>query len=73
MKTLTVLVLASVAALSALFLSSVSFEFAVSALFTAGFAAIALSDYSRQARSLSPGLVGAGAATGGTERFGLAA
>ena len=67
MKTLTVL--ASLAALAAFALSSLSFESATSALFAVGFVAIALSDYSRQARPLTVD----GVAARRTERLGLAA
>ena len=71
MKTLTRL--SSLAALSALFASSVSFESAVSAVVVAGFAAIALTDYSRKTRPLVTELAMVPATNGRRERFGLAA
>lgn len=71
MKTLTLV--SSLAALSALFASSVSFESAVSAVVVAGFAAIALTDYSRKTRPLVTELAMVSATNGRRERFGLAA
>lgn len=73
MKTSTVLTSASIAALVAFVLSSASFEAAVSLFATAGFAAIAIGDYSRKARSLTGRLSPAGVAADRTERLGLAA
>lgn len=70
MKTLTIV--SALAALAALFVSPVSLESAVSALFVGGFVAIALSDYSRKARPLVTELAMAGVSAR-RERFGLAA
>ena len=73
MKTLPILasapVAALVAALVALVLSSASFELTTSALFAAGFVAIALSDYGRAARPVS---VETAVPARPTERLGLA-
>ena len=71
MKTLPVLTIT--AALGALLLSPLSFEIAVSALFTAGFIAIAFCDYSRRTRPLALPAVAAMVTARRTERFGLAA
>ncbi len=70
MKTLTIV--SALAALAALFVSPVSLESAVSALFVGGFVAIALSDYSRTARPLVTDRAMAGVSAR-RERFGLAA
>ena len=71
LKTLPVLAaLISVAALVALVLWSASFEFITSALFAAGFSAIALSDYARAVRPLA---AKAAVPAQPAERLGLAA
>ena len=62
-----------IAALGAFLLFPVSFEIAGSALFAAGFVAIAFCDYSRRARPLELPAVAAIVAARRTERFGLAA
>lgn len=69
MKSLPILASAPVAALVALVLSSASFELTTSALFAAGFVAIALSDYGRAARPVS---VETAVPARPTERLGLA-
>jgi hypothetical protein len=73
MKTLPAF--AFIAALGAFLFFPLSFEIAGSALFAAGFAAIALCDYSRRARPLQLPAVAAvvTAEVRRTERFGLAA
>ena len=73
MKTLPAI--AFIAALGAFFLFPLSFEIAGSALFAAGFAAIACCDYSRRSRTLDlpPVAAAVTADLRRTERFGLAA
>lgn len=71
MKTVPALVF--LAALGASLLLPLSFEFAVSALFTTGFLCIALCDYSRPSRSLALPAVAMAVSARRTERFGLAA
>jgi hypothetical protein len=67
----TLIALASVSALAALALSSVSLESAASAFVAVGFAVIAFNDYSRKARPLTTSVAVAGG--GRSERLGLAA
>ena len=71
MKTLPAL--AIIAVLGAFLLFPLSFEISVSALFAAGFTAIAFCDYSRRARPLALPAVAALVTARRTERFGLAA
>ncbi len=69
----TLIALASVAALGSLAFAGLNLEVAASALFTFGFSAIALSDYSRSARSLTAAQAVTTGAGSRTERLGLAA
>jgi hypothetical protein len=62
-----------IAALGAFLLFPLSFEIAGSALFAAGFIAIALCDYSRRNRPLALPAVAAMVSARRSERFGLAA
>lgn len=71
MKTITIV--SSLVALAALFVSTLNFESVISMLFVGGFAAIALSDYSRKVRPLVTELTVTGVAAQRRERFGLAA
>lgn len=69
----TLIALSAAAALAALAFSSLSVEVAASVLFTLGFSAIALADYSRTARSLTANLAVTTGTGRRTEKLGLAA
>lgn len=69
----TLIALSSAAAVAALAFSTFGVEAAASALFTLGFSAIALADYSRSARSLTAGMAVTAGAGRRTEKLGLAA
>jgi hypothetical protein len=69
----TLIALSSAAAVAALSLSSLSVEATASVLFTLGFSAIALADYSRTARPLTAVIAVTADAGRRVEKLGLAA
>lgn len=69
----TLIALSSAAAVAALAFSSLSVEVAASMLFTLGFSAIALTDYSRSARPITAALAVTAGTGRRTEKLGLAA